>query len=324
MGSIMKKQNAIVIPEVNEPMQNIMRLDASVNTLSVNEFSLFRRIGDISPVTRMESLTEMLKEIGVEIPAIHVTDVATDEYDKTGRKIVDVYRKGGIPLPLEYAAPTRFMGIVPFSDLEREEIGNKIPVAQKVSFGLGFRFYNDRFEIAFGENVYACINFNLWGESFVTTGGTRGIPFEQFMDALAHKLTKRTEIWRNMSKAIDEAQDTTIRDEGDMIAFFGALSRYSAAYAAPKEVPELLKLWRLQQDGRPFAQDELLKWNETGAFIRATLREVTGEDGAFKPISAYNLYNIGTNLMKPGVALIDSMWEKTNALHDMIMTVFPY
>ena len=199
----------------------------------------------------------------------------------------------------------RFDKIISTIQLPGVTEGENEGVAHARNSAIGLTLNREGLSVAFGMNVWACTNFNVMGGTVMRSYGqnrNEGMPWDVMEIRLQNWVSNLQQIWKvqndimHAMKSYYIAKDLPIIEEIIGNLYMGALKQ---AYFKGDEVP--------------------FNTHELSEFVQESIRQRKDEETV---ANAWDLYNWGTSIMKPGRMDIGEIATNSNMWSDYIIDNF--
>jgi hypothetical protein len=180
-----------------------------------------------------------------------------------------------------------------------------MPVDKDTSPSIAISYTDKGIQVAMGMHVSICANLSIFGADYASTFGGDGnnkMPFEKMMNILTdtwlgnikEKYAFQFELMNRM-KDINVTSDDVLKLYGNMLMQAVKFNAGSLKGVAPMNITEVSEFVR-----------------------KSGLVELSGD----RQLTAWEMVNFGTELLKPGIANIDNLIPKNSAFNDLIIDTF--
>lgn len=231
-------------------------------------------IGGHMPSTRPVNHFDMIEQVmnifdktpfGAKIDKITAVSGTKEKYAKRIPKLQAIHGDYNV----EAVMLDRLVVSILFDNLKGKTTGSAIALS-----------YTDKgIQVSYGQNVWACDNMCIFGQNMLTTFGNNKTSYEnilQIMNGWAGKLQAKHDFDINI---LSQMRETEVSPEA-VINMIGKLSINANAFNIGKDV---------------FAPLNVSQVNE---LARSAYKEVFESD-RIAPANVFELYNLGTEMLKP-------------------------
>ena len=177
-------------------------------------------------------------------------------------------------------------------------VGN--PLTDEYRSAIAVSFNKTGIAVAFGENVHFCQNMSIFGSNLMSTYGQTKIPYDKMLDVMNHWMEKLPAKQQYNHRIINTMKEIELND--------------------PKQVYKIV--------GKLYSQSVRQAYNgATSPFqigqMSTLVRELDKRMGEGQSIgSVWDLYNVGTNLYKPGEVDLANIFHLSKFWHDFLAEEF--
>lgn len=170
----------------------------------------------------------------------------------------------------------------------------------KGSMAVGISYTEKGIQMAFGHNVNVCQNLNVFGDTVFSTYGSGKVPFEKGMQLFESWIQNFDEHMESNRRAITTLRERVVTED-ERLKVFGKI--YEMAI--------------LKNEGADI--DAPLNVTECNKMVANGFASITAKD---KTISAWDLTNWATSVLKPESSDMMNLLAKNNKLNNFLLSEF--
>lgn len=294
MQEIIKADQATKRLEVKQSSIHTITKDDLVD--SVNEtFDGSRPIHGIRHFEMIDQASEVLDKHGMNFELDKVYAANNKSRIMPGISVIgnkEIYQEKDYPI--ENILFRRVLTRLIIHDMEDETTNTAV----------GLNFHQNGVEIAFGANVHICQNMCLMGGDLLMSYGPNKTPIKDMFDALSGWIKDFEAKRRKYQEMLQKMMDTPFTQR-DMAELAGWLVMYALKKNSNK----------LKYEGVP-----PLSVTQVNKVVSSYMEKYEGDPEQVSTL--YDIYNLGTELYKPGVTTMNEIYQANHSLGHFITKAF--
>lgn len=165
---------------------------------------------------------------------------------------------------------------------------------------IAISFNKNGIAVAFGENVHVCQNMSIFGNNLMTTYGASKIPYDKMIEVVNHWMEKLPKKQQYNHRIINAMKGIEINDPKMVYEIVGKLYTQSVRQAYGNQ-------------SSPFTIGQM------SSLVRELDRQMQVDSTVG---TLWDVYNMGTNLYKPGEVDLANIYHLSKFWHDFLAEEF--